>query len=132
MSSPVSSCRLLILVEQGLERAVPGGVVGGAVLPAVPDDEQPGAGEDAAGVAGVAGEVGDGVAELLVAGPAEADGAHFAGLAGGGCGAGEAGQRFRGGEPGAAVADFGEEACGADGARAGPRGEDVAVGVGGE
>src|SRR5580704_16561766 len=89
MSSPVSSCRLLILVEQGLECPVPGGVVGGAVLPAVPDHEQPGAGEDAdgvgvvvaagagavvevggpgAGAAGVAGEVGDGVAEVLVAG----------------------------------------------------------------
>jgi hypothetical protein len=50
-----------------------------------------------AGAAGVAGEVGDGVAELLVAGPAEADGAHLAGLAGGGRGAGEAGQGFRGG-----------------------------------
>jgi len=66
-----------------------------------------------AGVAGVAGEVGDGVAELLVAGPAEGDGAHFAGLAGGGCGAGEAGQGVGGGEPGAAVADLGEETGGA-------------------
>jgi len=95
----VSSCRLLILAEQGLERAVFGGVVGGSVLPAVPDDEQPGAGEDAGGVgvvvaagaivevigpgagaAGVAGEVGDSrrVAELLVAGPAESDGADLA------------------------------------------------------
>jgi hypothetical protein len=74
------------LVEQGLERPLPGGIVGRAVLPAVPDDEEPGAGEDAdgvgvvvapgpgavvevvgpgAGAAGVAGEVGDGVAELL-------------------------------------------------------------------
>ena len=130
-----------------------GGVVGGAVLPAVPDDEQPGAGEDADGVgvvvaagagavvevggpgvgaAGVAGEVGDGVAELFVAGPAEADGADLAGLPGGGCGAGEAGQRFGGGESGAAVADLGEEPGGADGAGAGQRGEDVRVGVGGE
>ena len=50
MSSPVSSVALLILVEQGLERPVFGGVVGGAVLPAVPDHEEPGAGEDADGV----------------------------------------------------------------------------------
>ena len=49
MSSPVSSRRLLIL-EQALEGVVVGGVVGDAVLPAVPDDEQPGAGEDAHGV----------------------------------------------------------------------------------
>jgi hypothetical protein len=41
MSSPVSSCGLLILVEQGQECAVFGGVVGGFVLPAVPDDEEP-------------------------------------------------------------------------------------------
>ena len=119
MSSPVSSCGLLILVEQGLECAVPGGVVGGLVLPAVPDDEQPGAGEDAdgvgvvvaagagavvevggpgAGAAGVAGEVGDGVAELFVTRPAEADGAELARLPGGGCGAGEAGEGFGGGK----------------------------------
>src|SRR5579872_3604821 len=153
MSSPVSSHRSLILVEQGLECAVAGGVVGGLVLPAVPDDEQPGAGEDADGVgvvvasgagavvevggpgacvAGVAGEVGDGVAELLVTGPAEGDGAYFAGLAGGGRGAGEAGEGLGGGEPGAAVADPGEQAGGADGSRAGQRGEDVRVGVQGE
>src|SRR5258708_25133375 len=50
MRSPVSSCRLLILVEQGLERTVPGWVVGDAVLPAVPDHEEPGAGQDADGV----------------------------------------------------------------------------------
>ena len=127
-----------------------GGVVGGFVLPAVPDDEQPGAGEDAdgvgvvvaagagslvevvgpgAGAAGVAGEVGDGIAELFVTRPAEGDGAELAGLAGGGCGAGEG---FGGGEPGAAVADLGEQPCGADGAGPGQRREDVAVGVGGQ
>src|ERR1700689_1044096 len=105
MSSPVSSRRLLILVEQGLECPVPGGVVGGAVLPAVPDYEEPGAGKDAdgvgkagaavgaagpgAGAAGVAGEVGDGVAELFVTRPAEADRADLARLPGGGCGAGQ-------------------------------------------
>jgi hypothetical protein len=149
----VSSRHLLILVEEALECPVPGGVGGGLVLPAVPDDEQPGAGEDAdgvgvvvaagpgavveiggpgAGAAGVAGEVGDGVAELLVTRPSEGDGADPAGLAGGGCGAGEAGQRFGGGEAGAAVADLSEQPGGTDGAGAGQRGEDVAVGVRGE
>jgi hypothetical protein len=48
-----------------------------------------------AGAAGVVGEVGNGVAELLVARPAEGDGADPAGLAGGGCGAGEAGTLMR-------------------------------------
>ena len=68
-------------------------------LPAVPNDEQPGAGEDpygvrvvvvpgdrqvvqvrgpGVGVAGVAGEVGDRVAELFVARPAEPDGPDLA------------------------------------------------------
>jgi hypothetical protein len=50
MSSPVSSRRRFFLGEDALEGFVPGGVVGGAVLPAVPDDVQPGAGEDAGGV----------------------------------------------------------------------------------
>jgi len=40
----------LILVEEALEGVVPGRAVSGAVLPAVPDDEEPGAGEDADGV----------------------------------------------------------------------------------
>ena len=51
--------------------------------------------------AGVAGEVADRVAELLVAGPAEPDGPDLAGLAGRGRDAGEAGQRIRGGGNGA-------------------------------
>ncbi len=50
MSSPVSSRRRLILVEESLEGSVAGGVVGGVVVPAVPDDVEPGAGEDAGGV----------------------------------------------------------------------------------
>src|SRR6516165_3870921 len=91
------------------------GVVGCAVLPVVPDDVQPGAGEDAsgvgvvvaacdgivvqlgcpqAGVAGVAGEVADGVAELLAGGPAEVGVGGLAGLAGGGGDSGQADQRF--------------------------------------
>ena len=90
-----------------------GGVVGDAVLPAAPDDVEPGAGEDAdgvgvvvaagagssvevggpgVGVVGVAGEVDDGAAELFVDGPAEGDDLDLAGLAGRGCGAGQAGQ----------------------------------------
>jgi hypothetical protein len=97
---------------------VSGGVVGLSGLPAVPDDGEPGAGEDAdgvgvvvasvagalvevgcpgVGVSAVAGEVGDGIAQLFVAGPAEGDGSEFAGLSGRGGGAGEAGQGFRGG-----------------------------------
>jgi hypothetical protein len=50
----------LILVEGVLEGAMPGGVVGDAVLPAVPDHIQPGAGEDAGGV-GVVFAPGDGL-----------------------------------------------------------------------
>ena len=149
----MSSRGLMILVEEPLEGAVLGRVVGGVVLPAVPDDVEPGSGEHAGGVgvvvasgaglavevggpgvgaAGVAGEVGDGVAELFVAGPAEADRAGLAGLAGGGGDAGEAGQCFGGGEPAAAVADLGEQPGGADGAGTGQAGEDVSVGVQGE
>src|SRR5580704_5298846 len=153
MSSPVSSRLRFLLGEDPLEGLVAGWVVGGSVLPAVPDDVQPGAGEDAdgvrvvvaagdglvvelggpgAGAAGVAGEVGDGIAELLVAGPAEPDGADLAGLAGGRCRSSQAGQRFGGGEAGAAVADLGEQPGGADASGAGQAGEDVLVGVQGE
>ncbi|SGZ78490.1 Uncharacterised protein [Mycobacterium tuberculosis] len=77
-----------------------GRVVGGAVLPAVPDGVEPGAGQDAHGVgvvvssgdgavvavggpevgsAAVTGEVADGVAELFVCGPTESDVFDFAG-----------------------------------------------------
>ena len=90
MRSPMSSrfgFGRWLSVQDGLEGAVLGGVVGGVVLPAVPDDEQPGSGEDAhgvgvvvpagagalvevggpgVGVSGVGGEVGDGVAQLFV------------------------------------------------------------------
>src|SRR6476659_8490546 len=85
MSCPVSSRRWLILVEDALEGAVTLGVVGAVGAPAGPDDVDPGAGQDAhgvrvvvsagagspvevggpgVGVAGVAGEVADRVAEL--------------------------------------------------------------------
>ena len=130
-----------------------GGVVGDAVLPAAPDDVQPGAGEDAdgvgvvvasvagalvevggpgVGVVGVAGEVDDGAAELFVDGPAEGDDLDLAGLSGRGCGAGQAGECFGGGEAAAGVADLGEQPGSADGARPGQRGEDRGVGMGGE
>ena len=59
-------------------------------------------------------------------------GAWLAGLSGGGGDAGQAGQRFGGGESAAAVADLGEQPGGADGAGAGQAGEDVRVGVRGE
>src|SRR5262245_55238759 len=102
MSCPVSTLHRLILLGQLLERAVPVGVVGGVGGPALPDDVDPGAGEDAHGVrvvvaagsgtgvelggpgvlvTAVAGEVADGVAQLLVHGPAERDDAGLAGLA---------------------------------------------------
>lgn len=150
MRSPMSS-RLGSGGQAALECAVLVGVVGQAVLPASPDDVEPGAGEDADGVgvvvaagagsvvevggpgvdqAGVGGEVGDGVAELFVAGPSESDRAELAGLAGRGGGSGQAGQRFGGWEPGSSVADFGEQSGSADAAGAGQRGKDVCVGVG--
>src|SRR5579875_3172711 len=153
MSSPMSSHLLAIRLEERLEGAMLGRVVGRAVLPAVPDDEEPGAGEDAdrvrvvvaagdgaavevgspgVGADGVAGEVADGVAELLVGGPAEADGTVLARLASARRDAGQAGQGLRGREASAAVADLGQQAGGADGAGAGKAGEDVGVGVQGE
>ena len=126
-SSPVSSCGLLVLLQQGLQGSVVGGVVGGVGLPAVPDDVEPCAGEDAhgvgvvvsagagavvvvggpgVGVAGVVGEVADGVAELFIAGPAKPDDVHLAGLSCGGRHAGQTHQCLRGGESGTAVPDF--------------------------
>ena len=129
MRSPVSSRLGLILVEESLQGLVLCGVVGGSVLPALPDDVEPGAGEDAdgvrvvvasaagsvvdvggpgVGVSGVGGEVADGVAQLFVAGPAEADDSALAGLSGRGRDAGEAEQRLAGGELGATVTDLGE------------------------
>src|SRR5262245_39040013 len=140
VSSPVSSRRLLILVEQALEGSVFVRVVGDVVVPAVPDDVEPGAGEDAGGVgvvfaagdgvvvelgcpgvsaSGVGGEVADRVAQLLVNGPAETDDLVLAGLAGGGGDTGQSDQRVGVGEAGAAVADFGQQSGGAHGAGAG-------------
>ena len=102
-----------------------GGVVGGAALPAAPDDVDPGAGEDArglrvvltavpglvvdgrgpgAGVPGAGGEVADGVAGLMVDRPPERAGGVAAGRAGDRRGPGERGSRPGAGEPGPAVA----------------------------
>src|SRR5674536_334153 len=104
---------------QALQGAVAAGLVGGAVLPAVPDHVEPGSGQDADGVRvvvapadgvavelvrpgvrvpAVSGEVADRVAQLFVGRPAEAHRLDLAGLAGGGGDPGQAGQRFRGGE----------------------------------
>jgi hypothetical protein len=80
-----------------------GGVVGDVVLPAAPDDVEPGPGQDAdgvgvvvasgsgalvevggpgVGVVGVAGEVDGGAAELFVDRPPEGDDFDLAGLSG--------------------------------------------------
>ena len=147
---PVSSCGLMILFEEVLERSVLVGIVGAGVLPAVPDHEQPCAGENpdrvgvvvaavagplvevggpGVGVAAVAGEVTYGVAEVFVAGPAEIDNAAFAGLAGGWGNPGQADQRVRGGKAAAAVADLGQQPGGANPSAAGQAGEDLLVGV---
>ena len=126
MSSPVSSR----LWGESLERGVFGGVVGGVVLPAAPDDVGPAAGEDAGGVGvgfargaqlsvagfgpgvgapAVAGEVAERVAKFFVGGPSEGDHAVSAAGAGGRRGAGEGHEGFGCGEPVAAVAHFGEQ-----------------------
>jgi hypothetical protein len=128
-------------------------VVGHTVLPASPDDVQPGAGECAygvgvvvaagsgalvkvgcprVGVVRVAGEVGDGAAQLFVDGPPECDDLDFAGLAGGGCGARRTGQGLWGGEASTGIADLGEQAGGGYGCGTGQRGEDCRVGMVGE
>src|SRR6478752_6997149 len=128
MSCPVSSRhRLLILVEDALEAAVVGGVVGGVVLPATPDDGCPGAGKDADGVrvvafsgaglgvevrgprvavSGIAGEVTERVAEFHVGSPAEGHRFDLSGLPGRGRDSGQAGQRACGGKSASGVADL--------------------------
>ena len=137
----------------GVAAAVEGGIEGGAVLPAAPDDPQPGAGQDPDGVrmpaaaagrggvdrggprvahAAAVGEVHDGGAEFLAARPAEHGLAALAGLARRRARPGQRGERVIGGEPLAAVADLGEQGRGADGPGAGQAGEDVPVGMRGE
>src|SRR5690625_3770757 len=127
MSSPVSSRRVVLALDEALKGSVPVGIVGGVVLPAVPDDVEPGLGKDADGVwvivstchgavvevggpevsaSGVTGEVGDRVTQLLIARPAEADDMELAGLSGGGRNSGETGQRFGRGKSRTAIADL--------------------------
>ena len=81
------------------------------------------------GQSGFGGEGGDGVAQLLVAGPADPDGPESAGLPGGGGCADQAGQRCGRGEAGSAVADLGQEPGCPEAAGPGQAGEDVGVGV---
>src|SRR3954471_6085712 len=99
----VSTSRRTELLLEPSGVAVSGGVVGDVVLPASVDDADPGAGEDAhrvrvvvaagagvgvdlggpgAVVSAVVGEGRDGLAETLVAGPAEMHGVVLAGLVG--------------------------------------------------
>ena len=114
MSCLVSSGPVSMSAEQCLEGAMVAGVVGGSVVPAVPDDAEPGedadvgvvvaAGDRAAvrvsgpgvGVSVVAGEVGDHVAALFVCGTTESDVFDFSGLAGGRCDSSQEGQRLGG------------------------------------
>jgi len=143
-SGPVSSCRLFMLFKQGLKSSVVGGVVGGVVLPAVPDGVEPGAGEDAHGELvtlcrgrwrGCRGRRPRGWRggsrwrsrrrrrAGFVAGPAVPDDAHLSGFPCGGRYAGQRHQRFWGGESGAAVPDFAQKPCGADGSGSRQAGE---------
>src|SRR4029079_16096364 len=136
---------------EGASSGVLGWVVGDALLPAGPEDAAPGASEDPASVGMVAaaitcalvegrspgrglaravGETGERGAQALVARPAEADGAVFAGLAGDGRDAGLGGEVLRGSESDAVVAELREDLGGADAAGAEERGDDLAVGVG--
>src|SRR4051794_3119637 len=118
MTLPVSTSGSERIVLSGLGEtygvAVPARVVRGSVVPAAPDDADPGAGEHAdsvrviesagagvgvdlrgpgAGVAAVVGERGDRDPEAFVAGPAEVHGPVFAGLLGDRGGAGQRGDR---------------------------------------
>src|SRR3954453_4173603 len=123
--------------EESLEVAVALGLVGGVVVPAAPEDADPGAAEDAQGVgmvgaaaagalvdvagpgvvvAGGVGQGADGFAQAFVAGAAEAGGFLLAGFDGDGAHAGVGGQAFGGGVAVAAVADLGQEGGGADAA----------------
>jgi hypothetical protein len=119
-------------VDEALEAAVEGGVVGRVVLPAAPDDVGAAAGEDAFGVGmavaggaqlpvallgpgvaspAVAGEVAQSVAQFLVAAEAEGDGSVAAAGTCGGGDPGEARQRFGVGEPGTGLSRQAASAC---------------------
>jgi hypothetical protein len=128
----VSSRPGLILVDRLLGDVEPGagqdayrvGVVVAAVAGALV--EVGGAG---VGVAAVAGEVADRVAQSLVEGPAEGHDADLAGFAGRWGYAGQAGQGVGGGEAAAGVTDLGQQPSGAYGAGPGQRRAGVVVRV---
>src|SRR5215469_2555693 len=138
------------LLSQGRRRAMQGRVVGSAVDPARPDDADPGAGQYADGVrvvlaggAGVAVDLGGpwagmpavvgegrhGLAEPLVAGPAEADGAVLSGLFRDGGDPGQGRDGVGSGVGLAAVAPLGEHLGGVDLTRPWQRREDLPVRV---
>lgn len=130
---------------------VSGLLVGGVVVPAAPDDPEPGAGQDPDGVgviqpacagsgigvlgpgvggAAAVGEVDDRLAETVVAAAAERDLVGPPGCAGGRCDAGRGGEGVVGGEPGADVTDLGEQGRGPDGPGTGQAGGHRLIGVG--
>ena len=140
----------MILFEEVLERSVLVGIVGAGVLPAVPDHEQPCAGENpnrvgvvVAAVAGplvevggpgvslaaVAGEVAYGVAEVLSQAQRKLTTRLLPDWRVDGANPSQADQRVRGGKAAAAVADLGQQPGGADPSAAGQAGEDLLVGV---
>jgi len=129
--------------------AVLGGVVGGMGLPGLPEDADPGAGEDAdgvgvvaaalaglgvdvccpgRGVAGVVGEAGDRPAQTAVAGPAEDDPAALAGGVGDRADAGLGGELIVGREAFADVTQLGQDLGRAEASGAREGHDDAAVG----
>src|SRR4029453_4049684 len=101
VSTSSSSRGLLMGMRRGLGGTVEAFVVGPSILPSAPQHAEPGTREDADGVgmiaaatascavdaggpggavAGVVGPADDGLAQALVAGPAESDAAVFAGF----------------------------------------------------
>jgi len=161
MRHPVSSCPPsgshggggAGCVEEGQSPSVFVDVVGGAGLPAAPEDADPGASQDAhgvgviaptsasvpvdgsgpgMGVAGVVGPSGEGLTKPLVAGEAAGDAPVFAGGVGDGGDPAFAGELILGSEAKAIVAELGEDLSGIDGSGPGERLEDRAIGVLGE
>lgn len=137
-------------MARGDRGEVSGLVVGGVVVPAAPDDPEPGAGQDPDGVgvvqpassgpgvgvlgpgvsgAAAVGEVNDSLAQAVVAAAAEGDVVGPARRPGGRGDAGRGGEGVVGGEAGADVADLGEQGRGPDGPGAGKAGEHRLIGV---
>src|SRR5216684_3517615 len=129
---------------------VKGDVVGAAILPAAPQDTNPGAGQDAdgmrmitatptgggvdrrrpgRGMARVVGESSERLAQALVARPAKGDLAVLAGFAGDGRDAPLGGQLLVGGEAGAILPELGQDLGRVDPPAAWERLEEGAIGV---